>query len=109
MGKKDTGAVINIRSLDGDHVNFDRKIADTFFGGSAVTSKPFIKAPGPKAYFKPCAHPARKKQVDVAFDLRQPSHANLICAGAPILLGGQPQTMTLNKALHEILKIVHES
>jgi len=109
MGNKDTGAVINIRSLDGDHRNFDQKIVDTFFSGSTVTAKPFIKAPGAEAYFKPCANPVGKRQVDVPFDLRQPTHANLICAGAPILRGSQSRRMTLNEALQEILTIVHES
>jgi hypothetical protein len=109
MGKKDTGAVINIRPLDGDHKNFEKKIADTFFNGAAVVAKPFIKAPGPDAYFKPCADPSGKKQVDVPFDLRQPIHANLISEGAPILRGSRSRRMTLGEALQEILTIAHES
>jgi hypothetical protein len=109
LGKKDTGAVINIRSLDGDHRSFYRKIADTFFSGSEVAAELFIKAPGPEAYLKPCANQIGKRQVDVPFDLRQQNHANLICRGAPILRGGQSRRMTLNQALQEILTIVHES
>ena len=60
-------------------------------------------------YCRPCADPAGKKQVDVPFDLRQPTHANLISEGAPILRGGRSRRMTLSEALQEILTIVHES